>query len=47
MVGEECESVRQFLELSHPLAEGIVRDWPGMEKIWNHGFQKVQFYNSN
>ena len=38
MVGDEINSVRQFLELSHPLSEGIVKDWDQMELIWNYGF---------
>jgi actin-related protein len=38
MIGDEINPVRRFLELSHPMDEGIVSNWDQMEKIWNYGF---------
>jgi actin-related protein 2 len=34
MIGHEIGPVRQFLQLSHPLEEGIVKNWDQMELIW-------------
>ena len=41
MIGDECDAARQFLEISHPLAEGVVKIWQEMEYIWDYGFKKV------
>ena len=41
MIGDECDAARQFLEMSHPLAEGVVKNWQEMEYIWDYGFKKV------
>ncbi len=38
MVGEEAAKLRAILELSHPLENGIVKDWDMMIKLWEHGF---------
>ena len=42
MVGDEAAPLRSYLELSHPVEEGIVNNWDDMSLVWNHGFQKVQ-----
>jgi len=38
MVGEECSKYRAMLETSHPVENGIVKDWPGMGHLWDHTF---------
>lgn len=43
MVGDEAAPLRSYLELSHPVDEGIVNNWDDMCLIWEHGFNKV-FY---
>jgi actin beta/gamma 1 len=37
-VGDEAQSRRGILTLSYPLEHGVVTDWSGMEKIWQHCF---------
>jgi len=41
MVGDEAAPLRSMLELSHPIDEGIVKDWDDMERIWEYGFKKM------
>lgn len=41
MVGDEAVPYRVMLELSHPVAEGVVNNWPDMELVWDHGFKKL------
>jgi len=41
MVGDEAAPLRSMLELSHPIDEGIVKDWDDMERIWEYGFNKM------
>jgi actin-related protein 2 len=38
MLGEEAAKLRAVLELSHPLENGIVKDWDMMEELWKYGF---------
>jgi len=38
MVGEECSKHRAMLETSHPVENGIVKDWQGMKHLWDHTF---------
>ena len=47
MVGDEAAPLRSYLELSHPVEEGIVNNWDDMSLVWNHGFQKVQTIKAN
>jgi len=37
MVGEEAAKLRSILELSHPLENGIIKDWEMMTKLWEYG----------
>lgn len=41
MIGEEASRMRSALELSHPLENGIVKDWNMMIKLWEHGFYEL------
>lgn len=43
MVGDEAAPLRSYLELSHPVEEGIVNNWDDMCLVWDHGFKKVCF----
>ncbi|RCN32780.1 Actin [Ancylostoma caninum] len=38
MVGEECSQLRQMLDISYPMDNGIVRNWEDMAHIWDHTF---------
>jgi actin-related protein 2 len=34
--------------LTHPLEEGVVKNWEDMELIWDYGYKKVlNFINKN
>ncbi|KAK9275139.1 hypothetical protein L1049_022398 [Liquidambar formosana] len=39
-IGDEAQARRGVLRLSYPVDHGIVRDWEGMEKLWEHAFKK-------
>lgn len=41
MIGDEAAPCRGLLELSHPLEEGIIKNWDDMELIWEYGFKKI------
>jgi len=38
MVGDEAADVREFLEISYPLENGIVRNWSDMKILWDYIF---------
>jgi len=40
MYGDEANPHRALLEISHPIAEGTVRDWDGFEQLWAYTFEK-------
>jgi actin-related protein 2 len=40
MVGEECAKNRAMLETSHPVENGIVKDWQGMKHLWDYTFNE-------
>jgi actin-related protein len=37
-IGDEAQAKRGILNLSYPIAAGIVESWEDMEKVWNHCF---------
>jgi actin-related protein 2 len=37
-VGDECAQHRAMLETSYPVENGIVKDWAGMQNIWDYTF---------
>ncbi|XP_077236417.1 actin-like isoform X2 [Tasmannia lanceolata] len=39
-IGDEAQARRGVLRLSFPVDHGIVRDWEGMEKLWEHTFER-------
>jgi actin-related protein 2 len=40
MVGEEASANRASLQLSYPLANGIIRNWDDMEILWKYTFDE-------
>lgn len=38
MVGDECAKLRHALEVTYPLANGIIKNWEDMEHLWNYTF---------
>uniref|UniRef100_A0A0K0EJ89 Actin-related protein 2 n=1 Tax=Strongyloides stercoralis TaxID=6248 RepID=A0A0K0EJ89_STRER len=38
MVGEECTELRQMLDCSYPMENGIVRNWEDMGHVWDYTF---------
>lgn len=38
VIGEQANEFRQFLNLSHPMDNGIIKDWEGMGALWEHTF---------
>lgn len=37
-VGDEAQAKRGILQLTYPIAHGIITNWDYMEKIWHHTF---------
>eukprot|EP01057_Protomagalhaensia_wolfi_P005670 Protomagalhaensia_wolfi_Nauph_80__5669@NODE_662_length_2155_cov_1275_181947_g492_i0_p1_GENE_NODE_662_length_2155_cov_1275_181947_g492_i0NODE_662_length_2155_cov_1275_181947_g492_i0_p1_ORF_typecomplete_len378_score57_88Actin/PF00022_19/1_4e135MreB_Mbl/PF06723_13/7_5e08Actin_micro/PF17003_5/0_18_NODE_662_length_2155_cov_1275_181947_g492_i08651998 len=37
-VGDEAQAKRGILQLTYPIAHGIITNWDDMEKIWHHTF---------
>lgn len=37
-IGTQADEKRGILHLSYPIEHGIVNDWDGMEKVWEHCF---------
>ena len=42
MVGDEANAARSMLQLSRPIQNGVVKDWDGMEAVWDYTFKKLQ-----
>jgi len=40
MVGDEAAQVREFLECTYPLENGIVRNWTDMKVLWDYTFKE-------
>lgn len=38
-VGDEAQSKRGILTLTHPVERGIITNWDDMVKIWQHAFE--------
>jgi len=41
MIGDDANDARSVLELSRPIANGIVQDWDGMEAIWEYTWAQL------
>lgn len=42
MIGDEAAPYRAMLEINHPVAEGIIKDWDDMNLIWGYSFDKMK-----
>ena len=40
IVGEDVAKLRQMLEVTYPMENGIVRNWEDMERLWDHTFSE-------
>eukprot|EP01125_Pyxidicula_operculata_P003992 TRINITY_DN1564_c0_g1_i1.p1 TRINITY_DN1564_c0_g1~~TRINITY_DN1564_c0_g1_i1.p1 ORF type:complete len:362 (-),score=10.10 TRINITY_DN1564_c0_g1_i1:62-1147(-) len=40
-IGHEAQSRRNILKIKYPIEHGIVTNWNGMEKIWEHSFDAL------
>ncbi|KAF8757719.1 Actin actin-like protein [Rhizoctonia solani] len=40
MVGDEAEAVRSYLQITHPMEHGIVKDWDDMKHLWDYTFDQ-------
>jgi len=40
MVGDEAAKVRNMLQITYPLDNGVIRNWEDMMHIWNYTFQE-------
>lgn len=38
VVGDDANKYRQFLNLTYPMDNGIIKDWESMEALWEHTF---------
>ncbi|KAJ7536019.1 hypothetical protein O6H91_12G054000 [Diphasiastrum complanatum] len=41
VVGEPCAELRQQLEISYPVSNGIVQSWEDIAHVWDHTFYDV------
>jgi len=37
-IGEEAAKLKGVLNLAHPIANGIVKDWDNMNRVWEYAF---------
>lgn len=43
MIGDEAAENRSFLQMSHPMEHGIIKNWEDMENLWDYTFnEKLQ-----
>lgn len=38
MVGDEAAEYRTYLQTSHPMEHGIIKNWPDMKHLWDYTF---------
>ncbi|KZT59460.1 Actin/actin-like protein [Calocera cornea HHB12733] len=41
MVGDEAAQNRNYLQISHPMEHGIIRNWEDMKILWDYTFDEV------
>ena len=41
MIGDEAAPFRNYLEMSNPTEEAVVKNWDDMKLVWEYGFNKV------
>jgi actin-related protein 2 len=43
MIGDEAAELRNILQMSYPMENGIIRNWEDMRHLWNYTFdEKLQ-----
>jgi len=42
MVGDECAKLRHALEITYPLANGVIRSWEDMYHLWDYTWDKLK-----
>lgn len=47
MFGSEAAKVRQALEISYPVENGIIRNWEDMELLWDYTFNSMWYMTSH
>jgi actin-related protein 2 len=40
VIGEDANKYRQYLNLTYPMDNGIIKDWESMQALWEHTFTK-------
>lgn len=40
MIGEEAATLRNILQMSYPMENGIIRNWEDMRHLWNYTFNE-------
>lgn len=40
MVGDEAAQLRNILQMSYPMENGIIRNWEDMRHLWNYTFDE-------
>jgi actin-related protein 2 len=46
MVGDEAAKLRNMLQITYPLDNGIIRNWEDMEYVWDYTFAEKLKVNS-
>jgi len=41
MIGDEAAENRNYLQISHPMEHGIIRNWEDMKILWDYTFNEV------
>jgi actin-related protein 2 len=41
MVGDEAARLRQYLQITYPMENGIVRSWEDAQHLWDYTFYEV------
>jgi len=41
-VGKKADDIRGLLKVKYPMEHGIVKDWNGMEAIWNYTYSELK-----
>jgi actin-related protein 2 len=40
MIGDEAAELRNILQMSYPMENGIIRNWEDMRHLWNYTFDE-------
>jgi actin-related protein 2 len=45
MYGDDVLKYRSYLDVSHPMENGIIQNWDDMELLWEHTFKECLSVN--